>query len=297
MARRGKAHDSLGCASHATGLKTTKIAGRISGRTQKSAGSGMNGENGMKEFAGKVVWMTGAGTGIGKAGALMFARGGASVALLGRRRDKLDEVAAEIAALGGTSAVEPLDVADRGKTRTVAAALLKRFGRVDILVNNAGLNIVNRRLDEITAEDWDQVLAANLTGAFNMVQAAMPAMRAQKDGLIINVASTAARRVSGVAGIAYSASKFGMLGMSLSLTQEAWKSGIRACCLCPDDVNTPIMARRKFKYPPDVLAQFIQPEDLADTMRFVALLPKNTSIPEMVITPTNVRPYTPAETG
>jgi len=141
------------------------------------------------------------------------------------------------------------------------------------------------------------VLAVNLTGAFNMVLAVMPTMRKQKEGLIINVASTAAKRVSGVAGIAYSASKFGMLGMSLSLTQEAWKSGIRSCCLCPDDVNTPIMARRKVKYPPEVLEQFIQPEDLAETMRFVALMPKRTSIPEMLVYPTNIRPYTPAETG
>ena len=251
----------------------------------------------MTAFAGKVVWMTGAGTGIGRAGALMFAREGAAVALIGRRRDKLDEVAAEIQAIGGTAAVEALDVADRTKVGEAGERLLKRLGRVDILVNNAGLNVVNRRLDEITAEDWDHILAVNLTGAFNMVQAVMPAMRKQKDGLIINVASTAAKRVSGVAGIAYSASKFGMLGMSLSLTQEAWKFGIRACCLCPDDVNTPIMARRKVKYPPEVLEQFIQPEDLAETMRFVALMPRRTSIPEMVIYPTNVRPYTPAESG
>ena len=251
----------------------------------------------MTAFAGKVVWMTGAGTGIGKAGALMFAEEGAAVALIGRRRDKLDEVAAEIHAMGGTAAVEALDVADRKKVGDAGERLLKRLGRVDILVNNAGLNVVNRRLNEITAEDWDYILAVNLTGAFNMVQAVMPAMRNQKDGLIINIASTAAKRVSGVAGIAYSASKFGMLGMSLSLTQEAWKFGIRACCLCPDDVNTPIMARRKVKYPPEVLEQFIQPEDLAETMRFVALMPRRTSIPEMVIYPTNVRPYTPAESG
>jgi len=251
----------------------------------------------MTAFAGKVVWMTGAGTGIGKAGALMFAQEGAAVALIGRRRDKLDEVAAEIQAIGGKFAVEPLDVADREKVGEAGERLLKRLGRVDILVNNAGLNVVNRRLDEITAEDWDYILAVNLTGAFNMVQAAMPAMRRQKDGLIINVASTAAKRVSGVAGIAYSASKFGMLGMSLSLTQEAWKFGIRACCLCPDDVNTPIMARRKVKYSPEVLEQFIQPEDLAETMRFVAMMPRRTSIPEMLIYPTNVRPYTPAESG
>jgi NADP-dependent 3-hydroxy acid dehydrogenase YdfG len=251
----------------------------------------------MTAFAGKVVWMTGAGTGIGKAGALMFAQEGAAVALIGRRRDKLDEVAAEIQAIGGKAVVEALDVADRKKVGEAGERLLKRLGRVDILVNNAGLNVVNRRLNEITAEDWDYILAVNLTGAFNMVQAAMPAMRNQKDGLIINIASTAAKRVSGVAGIAYSASKFGMLGMSLSLTQEAWKFGIRACCLCPDDVNTPIMARRKVKYPPEVLEQFIQPEDLAETMRFVALMPRRTSIPEMLIYPTNVRPYTPAESG
>jgi NADP-dependent 3-hydroxy acid dehydrogenase YdfG len=251
----------------------------------------------MTAFAGKVVWMTGAGTGIGKAGALMFAQEGAAVALIGRRRDKLDEVAAEIQGIGGKAAVEALDVADRKKVGEAGERLLKRLGRVDILVNNAGLNVVNRRLDEITAEDWDYILAVNLTGAFNMVQAAMPTMRNQQDGLIINIASTAAKRVSGVAGIAYSASKFGMLGMSLSLTQEAWKFGIRACCLCPDDVNTPIMARRKVKYPPEVLEQFIQPEDLAETMRFVALMPRRTSIPEMLIYPTNVRPYTPAESG
>jgi len=251
----------------------------------------------MTAFAGKVVWMTGAGTGIGKAGALMFAQEGAAVALIGRRRDKLDEVAAEIQAIGGKAAVEALDVADRKKVGEAGERLLKRLGRVDILVNNAGLNVVNRRLNEITAEDWDYILAVNLTGAFNMVQAAMPTMRNQQDGLIINIASTAAKRVSGVAGIAYSASKFGMLGMSLSLTQEAWKFGIRACCLCPDDVNTPIMARRKVKYPPEVLEQFIQPEDLAETMRFVALMPRRTSIPEMLIYPTNVRPYTPAESG
>jgi len=251
----------------------------------------------MTAFAGKVVWMTGAGTGIGKAGALMFAQEGAAVALIGRRRDKLDEVAAEIQAIGGKAVVEALDVADRKKVGEAGERLLKRLGRVDILVNNAGLNVVNRRLNEITAEDWDYILAVNLTGAFNMVQAAMPTMRNQQDGLIINIASTAAKRVSGVAGIAYSASKFGMLGMSLSLTQEAWKFGIRACCLCPDDVNTPIMARRKVKYPPEVLEQFIQPEDLAETMRFVALMPRRTSIPEMLIYPTNVRPYTPAESG
>ncbi len=251
----------------------------------------------MAAFDGKQVWITGAGTGIGRAAALMFAAEGAHVALIGRRRPMLDEVAGAIAAAGGQAEVTPLDVSRRAEVDAAAARLLATHRRVDILVNNAGINVANRRLDEIRSEDWDEVLAVNLTGAFNMAMAVMPAMRAQGSGLIINVASTAAKRVSGVAGIAYSASKFGMLGMSLSLTQEAWKFGIRACCLCPDDVNTPIMQRRRVKYPQAVLDQFIQPEDLAQTMKLVALLPPRTSIPEMIVTPTNIRPYTPAESG
>ena len=94
----------------------------------------------MGAFTGKVAWVTGAGTGIGKAGALMFAREGASVALIGRRRDKLEEVAKEIRAFGGTAAVQPLDVADRTKVRKATDELIERFARVDILVNNAGFN-------------------------------------------------------------------------------------------------------------------------------------------------------------
>jgi NADP-dependent 3-hydroxy acid dehydrogenase YdfG len=267
---------------------------RILARREKTQETG---EQAMGAFDGKVVWVTGAGTGIGRAGALMFAREGAAVALVARRREPLQDVASEIARAGGRAAVEAIDIGEREKVNAAAGRLLAQFGRVDILVNNAGLNVVNRRLDEVTPKDWDYVIAVNLTGAFNMVQAVFPTMKQQADGLIINVASTAARRVSGVAGIAYSASKFGMLGMSLSLTQEAWKFGIRACCLCPDDVNTPIMQRRRIKYPQEVLDQFIQPEDLADAMRFVALTPKRTSIPEMTVYPTNIRPYTPAESG
>lgn len=251
----------------------------------------------MGVFDGKIVWVTGAGTGIGKAAALMFAGEGADVALMGRRRDMLEQVAGEIEALPGSAVVVPLDVSQRDAVMAAAKDLLAQHGRVDVLINNAGTNVVNRRLDAITLEDWDQVIGINLTGAFNMVMAVMPAMREQNDGLIINVGSTAGKRVSGAAGIAYSASKFGMLGMSLSLTHEAWKFGIRACSLIPDDVNTPIMERRAVKYPPEVLAQFIQPEDLAEAMKMIAAMPARTSLPEVIVTPTNIRPYTPAESG
>src|SRR5262249_58050740 len=131
----------------------------------------------MSAFTGKVVWMTGAGTGIGKAGALMFAREGAAVALIGRRTDMLEEVAAKITAFGGTAIVEALDVADRQKVDAAAQRLLGRLRRVDILVNNAGVNVLNRRLHEITAADCGYIPPVNRTRAFHMVQAALPTMR------------------------------------------------------------------------------------------------------------------------
>src|SRR5688572_1892964 len=114
-------------------------------------------------FDGKVVWMTGAGTGIGRAGARMFAEEGATVALLGRRKAKLDEAAAEIAARGGRAVVAPVDVGDRGQVDRVAKQLLAELRRVDILVNNAGLNVLGnaRRMENLTPEDWDHVLRVN----------------------------------------------------------------------------------------------------------------------------------------
>ena len=139
-------------------------------------------------FEGKQVWITGAGTGIGRAAALMFAAEGAHVALIGRRRAMLDEVAGAIAAAGGHAEVAPLDVSRRADVDAAAGRLLATHRRVDILVNNAGINVANRRLDEVRPEDWDEVLAVNLTGAFNMAMAVMAPMRAQGSGLIINVA-------------------------------------------------------------------------------------------------------------
>ena len=107
-------------------------------------------------FSGKVVWITGAGTGIGRAGALMFAGERATVALMGRRRAQLDEAAGEIAAKGGQAVVAPVDVADRPEVDRVGRELIAELGRVDILVNNAGLNVLGngRRMENLTPEDF-----------------------------------------------------------------------------------------------------------------------------------------------
>jgi NAD(P)-dependent dehydrogenase (short-subunit alcohol dehydrogenase family) len=253
----------------------------------------------MALFAGKVVWMTGAGTGIGRAGALMFAEEGAAVALIGRRREKLEEVAAAIAAKRGKAIVAPLDVGDRGAVDRAAERLLAELGRVDILVNNAGLNIMGtgRRLENLTPEDWDMVIRINLTGQYNMFHAAFQPMRAQKDGLIINVISTAAKNPSGVSGMAYQSAKFGMMGFGVSLNKEAWKFGIRTCNIFPDETNTDIMLRRPVKYSPEDLARILQPEDLADAMKFVAALHPRASVHDLTLYPTVPKVYSAAETG
>ena len=253
----------------------------------------------MALFAGKVVWVTGAGTGIGRAGALMFAEEGAAVAVIGRRREKLEEVAAAIVAKRGKAVVAPLDVGDREAVDRTAQRLVAELGRVDILVNNAGLNVAGtgRRMENLTPEDWDMVLRVNLTGQYNMFRAVFEPMRAQKEGLVINVISTAAKNPSGVSGMAYQSAKFGMMGFGISLNKEAWKFGIRTCNIFPDETNTDIMLKRPVKYSPEDLARILQPEDLAQAMKFVAALHPRASVHDLTLYPTVPKVYSAAETG
>jgi NAD(P)-dependent dehydrogenase (short-subunit alcohol dehydrogenase family) len=253
----------------------------------------------MALFAGKVVWVTGAGTGIGRAAAVMFAEEGAAVAVLGRRREKLEETAAAITAKRGRAVVAPVDVGDRPGVDRVAKRLLAELGRVDILVNNAGTNIAGtgRRLENLTPENWDEVIRINLTGQYNMFHAVFEPMRAQKEGLIINVISTAAKNPSGVSGMAYQSAKFGMMGFGVSLNKEAWKFGIRTCNIFPDETNTEIMLKRPVKYSPEELARILQPEDLAHAMKFVASLHPRAAVHDLTLYPTSPKVYSAAETG
>lgn len=256
---------------------------------------------GMAQFGDKVVWITGAGTGIGRATALMFAREGAKLALMGRRREALEGVAEEVRAAGRDAGAEvevaPLDVSSRPEVGAAAERLLERWGRVDILVNNAGLNVHKRRLRELSPEDWDLVIGVNLTGAYNMTAAALPSMRANGGGLIVNVSSMAGKRVNGLSGSAYSASKHGMNALSESITQEEWPHGIRATTLCPGEVNTEILDRRPIPIDPADRERLIGAEDLAEAVRFVSALPPRTNIPEILLLPTYKRQFKPGETG
>ncbi len=251
----------------------------------------------MSQFSDRVVWITGGGTGIGRAAAHLFAAEGASVALLGRRADVLKRVQQELKAAPGRVEAVSLDVADRAAVDATAQRLLAQWKRVDILVNNAGVNIRRRRLTDLQPQDWDLVIDVNLTGAFNLVRAVLPPMRKQGGGLIVNISSMAGKAASGLAGTAYTAAKHGMNGLNASINAEEWRHGIRATVICPGEVNTEILDQRPIPVDPEDRARLISPDDLAEAIRFLAALPPRTIVTEMLVMPTHKRQIKPGETG
>jgi NADP-dependent 3-hydroxy acid dehydrogenase YdfG len=231
----------------------------------------------------KTAIVSGAGSGMGRAIAKSLAHLGLKVALLGRDRAKLDAVAAELPP--GQSFVIPCDVADRSQSQSAVQSALEKLDSIDVLVCNAGINIPNRALDKITLEDWDRLIATNLTGAFHLVFFAIPHMRAQKKGLVIQISSISGKRAHPLGGIAYSAAKYGQSGMALCLGREERLNGIRSTVIYPGEVDTPILENRPTKVAPERLAVILQPEDVADAVEFLVKLPPRANVPELVITP------------
>lgn len=240
----------------------------------------------MKPLAGKIAWITGAGTGIGLAGAQALAKAGATVVMSGRRKEILDDEADKIIAAGGKAEVAPLDVADAAAAATVADNLIERYGRLDILVNAAGLNVPNRAWKNQTVAGWDTVIRTNLDGSYYCIASVLPAMRQQRDGLIINVASWAGMFHTRLTGPAYNASKHGVVAMTMQLNMEECANGIRACALCPGEVATPIMKNRPVPPTPEELARMLQSEDLGQTILWLTTQPAHVCVNEVVISPT-----------
>ncbi|MHB8666732.1 MAG: SDR family oxidoreductase [Burkholderiales bacterium] len=235
---------------------------------------------------GKVAWITGGGSGIGLAGAMQLARAGAQVVISGRtaatNASALKQVRAE-----GSAEVLQLDVSDRKAVAKAAADILKRHRRIDILINSAGTNLSGQRgLAKLPVEGWDEVVAINLSGLFYCCHAALPAMRAQKDGLIINVSSRAGRYPSTLTGAAYNATKRGVIALTESINAEECKSGIRATSLLPGEVATPILEKRPVPPSKEVRERMLQAEDLGQTILYLASLPPRVCVEEIVISPT-----------
>ncbi len=239
----------------------------------------------------KVAWITGGGTGIGLGGAQELAKDGWAVIISGRRKEVLDEAAATVK---GGAEVMQLDVGNAADVEKVAKAIVAKHGRIDLLVNSAGLNVPKRSWDDVTTEGWDKVVDINLNGVMYCMRAVLPTMRAQKDGCIINVASWAGRHVSKMTGPAYTATKHAVLALTHSFNMDEYKNGLRACCLSPGEVATPILKLRPVQPTEEEKKRMLQAEDLGKTIAFVAGMPPHVCINEILISPTWNRSFVTA---
>ena len=194
----------------------------------------------MTGLQGRIALVTGASQGIGRACALELAKAGATVALAARNEAKLAEVAAEIVAAGGQAAAFALDVAAEDSIKSGAKAILEKFGKVEILVNNAGITRDGLMM-RMKRADWDDVLGTNLTGAFLLTQALLPAMLRNRWGRIINITSVVGR--TGQAGqVNYASTKAGLIGFTRSLAREVASRGITVNAVAPGYIETPMTA-------------------------------------------------------
>ena len=245
----------------------------------------------LRDIDGQVAWVTGAGSGIGEAAALALGKAGVRLALTGRGREALDRTAQRIRDAGGEALVAPADMRHADSVQTAWDAVHATYGRCDILVNSAGLNVRERSWSEITPASIDAVIGVDLNGPFYASRAVLPTMRAQGNGLIVQVSSWAGRYVSKLTGPAYSAAKHGLMALSESLNQEECQHGIRSCCICPGEVATPILDKRPVPVTAEDKGRMLQSEDLADTILFVARLPATVCVNEILISPTWNRGY------
>lgn len=226
---------------------------------------------------GKVALVTGAGSGIGKATALMFGREGANLALNDINEKTVTATAEEVRTFGVKVLTVPADIASFSKAQDMVNKALTEFKRIDILVNNAGI-VDYRPFTDITEEVWDRMLAINLKGAFNCIKAVIGDMMARKSGCIVNIAS-----VAGTTGtpyhVHYSAAKAGIVGLTKGLAKEMAQYRIRVNAVAPAVIDTPSGKRAReffskvvpgfaFTNPP--LGIIGQPEDVAAACTYLA---------------------------
>jgi NADP-dependent 3-hydroxy acid dehydrogenase YdfG len=260
------------------------------GRDERMVISDENAEAIMTNLAGKIAWVTGAGSGIGEAAALALAEAGATVVLTGRRLGPLQDVAHRISQTS-VAHVQPADLTKSDEVRRVGDYIRTTFNRLDILVNNAGINIVERDWDKLTPASIDTLLQGNLTGALYCVTIALPFMRAQKDGLLIHTASMAGRFIGGLSGPIYTVAKHGIVAMSHGLNMKECINGIRSTVFLPGEVATPILDKRPNPVGPEIRARMVQPADCGNLIRYIACLPRHVVMNEVHLSPTHNRSY------
>ncbi|MCY4481550.1 MAG: SDR family NAD(P)-dependent oxidoreductase [Spirochaetaceae bacterium] len=193
----------------------------------------------------KVALVTGAGRGIGRAIALAFAREGADVALTARTAAEIEQVAAEVTALGRSAEALPVDLSDRAQATGLPGRVARHFPAVDILVNNAGIgsSANPRRIADYDDGFWDLSIAVNLTAPYLLTKALVPAMTERGWGRVINMASVAGKRGLLAAG-AYTATKHGLIGLTRTAALETAGTGVTINAICPGATRTVMLLRR-----------------------------------------------------
>jgi NADP-dependent 3-hydroxy acid dehydrogenase YdfG len=244
----------------------------------------------MAELSGKAVAITGASSGIGEATALTLARAGASVALGARRKDRIDALATRIEDEGGTAVAFEVDVSDESAARGFVEAAHERFGRLDTLINNAGVMLLGP-VEQSDAEDWRTMVHVNVLGLLYCTSAALPIMRAQESGDIVNISSVAGR-FARAGNAVYALTKFGVNAFSEGLRQEVTEGGIRVIVIEPGFVDTELQSHNKgevletLEGMREQIGDVLRAQDVANGILYAVSQPPHVSINEVLIRPT-----------
>ncbi len=237
----------------------------------------------------KTAFVIGASGALGRAIASMLAEEGYALALAGRDTAKLEATRNELGAAAPDALVLPCDLTDRAQAQAMVEAALARLSFIDVLVCAAGLNVTQRSLRSLDPADWDRVIAANLTTAFNVIHFVLPSMRTRGGGLIIQISSLSGLRANTVSGAAYSAAKFAQSALGISIGREERGRGIRSTVIYSGEVNTPFLNARSDRPGASVSEgrreMILQTQDIADVVRLLVTLPPRAHIPELVIKP------------
>ena len=240
---------------------------------------------------GKVALVTGASSGIGEATAEALAQGGAKVAVAARRREKLDALVSRIEAEGGEALALTADVSSPEGAAQMVRDAEAHFGRLDILVNNAGVMYLEP-IAEADLGRWRHMLELNVLGLIAASQAALPGMRARRDGHIVNIASTAGR-IANPNSAGYSATKFGVVGFSEALRKELVKDRVRVTVVEPGIVETELRDHVAHADSRSAIEQFassvrqLQSVDVANAILFAVSQPEHVCINEILMRPTD----------
>ena len=242
----------------------------------------------MTDLSGQVVAVTGASSGIGEAVALACARAGAAVGLAARRTERIEALARRIEGDGGQALAVTADVGEEAEAQAFITATHERFGRLDVLVNNAGVMLLGA-IEGAPTEEWRRMIHVNVMGVLYCTHAALPLMRAQGGGDIIQVSSVGGRVVGRYSGV-YSATKYAVGAISEALRQEQLDSGIRVTLIEPGRVETELRTHVREEVLTAIGGAFanvvpLTPEQVSDAILYAVSQPRNVSISEILLRP------------